>query len=191
MVVNTDCHHTPLQQCQHVEDLAPDNDTMKTRVTALSRSLVKVVPSITTPTVQFIHQSVQDFVVEKGLAVLTDTPRSADPKADPIDAVGIGYYQLFRIFIHYLAMDEVGRLTISDDDALRSEFPLVHYATKSWMLHAKKTRGERLLSNDLEFGRCVLLCDSRCGYAVLWIDILPNVPKQRRHGKPESLFHQG
>ncbi|KFA66966.1 hypothetical protein S40285_09524, partial [Stachybotrys chlorohalonatus IBT 40285] len=138
MVIYADCPHTSLQQCQNAENFAPDNEVMERRLKTLSRGLAEAVPSSNTRVVQFIHQSVKDFFIEKGLAILTES-KSAEPTASDAGVFGIAHYQLSRTCIRYLAMDEIGRSQTSDRKALVSEFPLLHYATTSWISHVRES----------------------------------------------------
>lgn len=66
---------------------------MKRRVQTLSRGLAEV--TLDTKVVQFIHQSVKDFFIQKGLSAL-------DKTAKPDFVVGIAHYRLFRTCIRYL-----------------------------------------------------------------------------------------
>ncbi|KAJ4237548.1 hypothetical protein NW757_013249 [Fusarium falciforme] len=93
---------------------------MKRRVQTLSRGLAEVTSPVRqglfgregpigSGRVQFIHQSVKDFFVEKGLSALDET-------AKPDFVVGIAYHRLSRTCIRYLAMEEIdseGRIPLS------------------------------------------------------------------------------
>jgi hypothetical protein len=78
---------------------------MKRRVQTLSRGLAEVTPPFGAQVVQFIHQSVKDFFVEKGLSALDSSLTSTDL------AIGTAQSRLSRICIRYLAMEEIGRST--------------------------------------------------------------------------------
>ncbi|EGU82782.1 hypothetical protein FOXB_06703 [Fusarium oxysporum f. sp. conglutinans Fo5176] len=89
MLVDADCPHWSLYECQAAGDYPSDHDGMKRRVQTLSRGLAEVTSpvhqgfsclegSISSERVQFIHQSVKDFFVEKGLSVL-DWPKWVMP----------------------------------------------------------------------------------------------------------------
>ena len=67
MVIDADCPHQSLQACRSAEDYVPDSGRMKRQTQTLSRGLAEITP---TQVVQFIHQSVKDFFVEKGLSAL-------------------------------------------------------------------------------------------------------------------------
>ncbi|KAF5257312.1 hypothetical protein FOXYS1_12164, partial [Fusarium oxysporum] len=99
MIIDGDCPHRSLYACQTVEDYPSDHDGMKRRVQTLSCGLAEVTSD--TKVVQFIHQSVKDFFVEKGLSALDGTAKT--------DFVGIAHHRLSRACIRYLAMEEIGR----------------------------------------------------------------------------------
>lgn len=92
MVVEADCPHQSLQECQSRKDYESDNDRMKRRVQTLSCSLAEVTRSSNTQVVQFIHQSVKDFFVEKDVLALASRLVSTD------EAIGIAHYRLSRTY---------------------------------------------------------------------------------------------
>ncbi|KAH6889845.1 hypothetical protein B0T10DRAFT_571989 [Thelonectria olida] len=102
MIVDADCPHKSLQQCQNAEDYTYDNEMMGWRVKALSCGLAETVTSSTIRVVQFIHQSVKDFV-EKGLSDLDAASQSAN------SVIGRAHYRLSRSCIRYLAMGEIAQ----------------------------------------------------------------------------------
>ncbi|KAH7370403.1 hypothetical protein BKA65DRAFT_522158 [Rhexocercosporidium sp. MPI-PUGE-AT-0058] len=127
------------------EGYADDNDMMERRVIAFSSGLAEVVPSSNARFVQFIHQSVKDFFVEKCLSALHASLKRTE--ADSV--VGIAHYRLSRTCIRYLAMKEIAQSTASDCDGLTSAFPLLHYATTSWIAHVKQSETRDDLQDDL------------------------------------------
>jgi len=67
-----------------------NNVMMERRLKTLSRGLAEAVPSSNTRVVQFIHQSVKDFFVEKGLSFLDSSPNSGEAKTFGADLEGWG-----------------------------------------------------------------------------------------------------
>ncbi|KAH7116583.1 hypothetical protein B0J13DRAFT_459072, partial [Dactylonectria estremocensis] len=143
MFVDADCPHQLLQECQSTQDFTSDNDKMKRRIQTLSCGLAEIVLSSDKETVQFIHQSVKDFFVEKGLFTLDSSLTSTDL------VVGVAHYRLSRACIRYLAMEEIGQSTFRFSDDLVSEFPLLHYATTSWVSHVKQGEERKVSQDDL------------------------------------------
>ncbi|KAH7008750.1 ankyrin repeat-containing domain protein [Ilyonectria destructans] len=140
MLVEADCPHRSLHECQTAGDSPSDHDGMKRRVQTLSRGLAEVTSDA--KVVQFIHQSVKDFFVEKGLSAL-------DESAKPDFVVGIAHHRLSRTCIRYLAMEEIGQLASYEHYRLRSKFPFLHYATTSWVAHTKQSDARRVPQEDL------------------------------------------
>ncbi|KAH8652944.1 hypothetical protein BGZ61DRAFT_575021 [Ilyonectria robusta] len=153
MIVDADCQHKSLLECKSMKDYISDSDRMKRRVQTLSRGLAEVTSD--TKVVQFIHQSVKDFFVEKGLSALGESV-----KTDFV--VGIAHHRLSRTCIRYLAMEEIGQLAshepyhlkskfpfIHYDPDLRSKFPFLHYATTSWVAHTKQSDARNVPQEDL------------------------------------------
>ncbi|KAH7218869.1 hypothetical protein DER44DRAFT_804898 [Fusarium oxysporum] len=140
MIVDGDCPHRSLYACQTVEDYPSDHDGMKRRVQTLSCGLAEVTSD--TKVAQFIHQSVKDFFVEKGLSALDETA-----KTDSV--VGIAHYRLSRTCIRYLAMEEIGQTASYESYRLRTVFPFLQYATTSWVAHVKQSDAEGIPQEDL------------------------------------------
>ncbi|KAF4338216.1 ankyrin repeat-containing protein [Fusarium beomiforme] len=140
MIVDADCQYKSLQECKNAKDYISDSGRMKRRVQTLSRGLAEVTSD--GKVVQFIHQSVKDFFVEKGLSALEE-----NAKTDLV--VGIAHHRLSRTCIRYLAMEEIGRSASHEPDRLRSKFPFLHYATTSWVAHTKQSDARSVPQEDL------------------------------------------
>ncbi|RYP66398.1 hypothetical protein DL771_007807 [Monosporascus sp. 5C6A] len=159
MVVDPDCSHKSLQQCQRAEDYACDCDEMKWRVIALTCGLAETVPSSKKQVVQFIHQSVKDFFLDKGLSALDNSLKPTETETTKTDlAVGIAHYRLSRTCIRYLAMEEIDQSMkeaqsankiFRDADYLKSEFPFLYYATTSWIAHVQQSEARNISQDDL------------------------------------------
>ncbi|PCD23153.1 hypothetical protein AU210_014676 [Fusarium oxysporum f. sp. radicis-cucumerinum] len=139
MAVDPDCTHKSLDECQRSDDFITDND-MDGRIKTLSCGLTEIVPSTNARVVQFIHQSVKDYFVERGLSLLYGT--------GPPDLVGTAHCRLSRSCIRYLRMVVLSQSgSLSKDD--KSRFPLLHYATTSWVSHVKLGEPAEVSPNDL------------------------------------------
>ncbi|KAL8407763.1 hypothetical protein RB594_006559 [Gaeumannomyces avenae] len=137
MAVDPDGAHKSLDECQKSDKFIAD-DKIDTRIKVLSRGLAEIVPSSNAQVVQFIHQSVKDFV-EKGRSALDSSATSADT------AIGMAHHRLSKICIRYLAMEEIGRSTSYGG----RDFPFLHYATTSWVAHAKHSDKKNVPQDDL------------------------------------------
>ncbi|EXL65836.1 hypothetical protein FOPG_17959 [Fusarium oxysporum f. sp. conglutinans race 2 54008] len=140
MIVDADCPCKSLQECKNAKDYISDSGRMKRRVQTLSRGLVEVTSDA--KVVQFIHQSVKDFFIEKGLSALDET-------TNPDFIVEIAHHRLSRTCIRYLAMEEIGRSASHEPSRLKSEFPFLHYATTSWVAHTKQSDARSVPQEDL------------------------------------------
>ncbi|KAK3943250.1 hypothetical protein QBC46DRAFT_361980 [Diplogelasinospora grovesii] len=150
LAVDADCLYKSLQQCRDAEDYISDCDIMERRLKTLSHGLAEAVPSSRGRVVQFIHPSVRDFCVQKGLSALSSNLNEAE-----VDLVGIAHYRLSRTCVRYLAMEEIGQSLTNDPNdliaryRLMSRFPLLHYATTSWVLHVKHSEERKVSQDDL------------------------------------------
>ncbi|KAM6527505.1 hypothetical protein FSOLCH5_003571 [Fusarium solani] len=141
MAVDSECTHKSLDESQRSDDFITD-DKIDRRITSLSCGLAEIVQSGNAHVVQFIHQSVKEYFVEKGLSAL-------DKSANPDPVVGIAHHRLSRTCIRYLAMEEIGGLASREPYRLKSSFPFLHYATTSWVAHTKRSDARSIPQEDL------------------------------------------
>lgn len=148
-----DARFPSLQECQKSEDYIPNSERMNQQVIKLSRGLAEVTrrsdtraystlrydtkgsdtERLSSPVVQFIHQSVKDFFINEGLVVLDNMSASAD------ESIGMAQLELLKTCICYLNMEEIGRSESDESDKLKAKFPFLHYATTSWVLHSQRS----------------------------------------------------
>ncbi|KAH6987086.1 hypothetical protein EDB80DRAFT_623780, partial [Ilyonectria destructans] len=133
MAMDPDHPHKSKQQCQESENYASDNKTMERRIKTLSCGLVETVCSFdwlnsNSSTVQFIHQSVKDYFIKKGLSTLAALGGSVVSSSL---AVARAHYSLSRTCICYFEMEEIAGWLGFDEIHLEPEFPLLPYATTS------------------------------------------------------------
>ena len=132
MVIEADCPYRTLQACRSAKHYVSDSVRMKRQVQTLSRGLAEVSD---TQVVQFIHQSVKDFV-EKGLSAL-------DGNVTSTEAAIRAHFRFSKICIRYLTMEEIGRSTTYND------FTFLRYATTSWVAHAQQCDARSVSQADL------------------------------------------
>lgn len=128
---------------------------MQRRIGSLSGGLAEFVQTKTkdayrrpVTTVQFIHQSVQDFYMSRGLASAHGSPADA-PKAR---LIGEAHDRISRACIRYWAKDEVvsqATLASRNIDWMRATFPLLEYAVDSWAHHARESEQAGLPQDHL------------------------------------------
>ncbi|KAI4862015.1 hypothetical protein F4820DRAFT_39340 [Hypoxylon rubiginosum] len=141
MAVETNYPQRSLRECQKSRNYILSNDRMQRQVQTLSCGLAEV--SSGAQTVQFIHQSVKDFFIEGGLLILDNSSASTSV------AIGLAHFQLSRICIHFLAMEEIGQSTDNTRGKLESDFPFLYYATTFWVTHAKESDARDVPQEDL------------------------------------------
>ncbi|KAM0670874.1 hypothetical protein ACQRIU_001269 [Beauveria bassiana] len=180
LIVDPECSYQSLAECEGHDEF---DSEMATRVVYISRGLVETEPSASPSSsarhvVRFIHQTVPDFLLrEGGLASMLD-----DPTPTTADVARLAHYQLSRTCIQYLAMEEIAQSTVSDRGDLESAFPLLHYATTSWVAHTKQSDQHDLLR----------FFDWPSEHLVQrWVQIYRKIDKYSVHCPPEgiSLLH--
>ena len=103
IAVDADTPHKSLSQCRNSPAYAHTNEEMECRLKDLCRGLAEVKQYENERVVQFIHQSVNDFLVQEGLQVLDSCLESTDT------VIGRAHFRLSRSCIKYISMEEVGR----------------------------------------------------------------------------------
>lgn len=153
MSIDTDRRYKSLQAYKSSENYISDDGWMERRVQTLSCGLAELASD--TKSIQFIHQSVKDFFVEKGLKALDSSSTSTD------SAIGAAQYRLSRTYLQYLAIEEIGQSrsylhalameepTTAARDDIMSEFPFLRYATTSWATITKEGNGRGVSQEDI------------------------------------------
>ncbi|KAL7814025.1 ankyrin repeat-containing domain protein [Trichoderma gracile] len=143
LAIDADCPHKYLKECGSTEDYGSDED-MERRVIALSCGLAESVTSTSqTPIVQFIHQSVKDFFVDKGLLVLDSSSVTVD------EAIGRAHFSLSRTCIRYCLMEEIARFKSVNGREWEAQFPFITYAATAWTTHAHQSDRLGISQEDL------------------------------------------
>jgi ankyrin repeat protein len=94
--------------------------------------------------VQFIHQSVNDFLLKDGFRLLNQSSAG--------NAIGQGHDRLAKSCINYLKLGEVERAASSsslDESSLEADLPFLRYSTESWSLHAEKAESWNISQSGL------------------------------------------
>ena len=150
LAVTADTSYKSIQQCQSSESYVETDEDMKLRICDLSTGLAEVLENNGTSIVQFIHQSVKDFLLEKGLQILDKSFAGA--------VAGGGHFWISRSCVKLFHMEEVQSLALSLDhmnlsrlDEVENQdyFPLLNYSVKFWPLHAAEVEGANIPQDDL------------------------------------------
>lgn len=138
MVVDSEYSDEPasLEHYKNTEDFATNCDMMEKKVKALSCGLAEAVPS--SRVVQFIHQSVKDFFIREGFAILHKSQKTTGTEANEADLECTAHYQLSTTCIRYFSAEEIRQSTLYGD-ALTDAFPLLRYAAKHWTAHVQQS----------------------------------------------------
>lgn len=141
LAVNADTSHTSIHQCRSSELYVETDEDMERRVCDLSKGLAEILKNDGKPIVLLIHQSVEDFLLEKGFEILE--------KSSAGTVVGRAHLWLSRSCIKYFFMEEVQSFANSFREAIDTQpgapevkedpyFDILRYSVKFWFLHAKE-----------------------------------------------------
>ncbi|KAL6796140.1 hypothetical protein GGI42DRAFT_95189 [Trichoderma sp. SZMC 28013] len=128
--------YSSLNACQNSDAYVLDDNRMKKQIVKLSHGLAEVT-SGPDPIVQFIHQTVKDFFIDKGLSKLIK--EIVGDSISPDTAIGMSHLELSKTCIQYLAMEEIRQSTSYEETKLSSDFPFLNYAILQWVAHLKES----------------------------------------------------
>ena len=154
------------------------DEAMERQVCDLSRGLAEVVQHGRLRVVQFVHQTVIEFLIGEGFQLLDRSQRTAT--ADTF--AGRSHFRISDVCIRYLASVALPPYvypSIMIHEYLDLNFPLLGYSVVYWIEHAQKCEGENLSSSSLlsYFDRSSLLQSwhsmcmnyaSRIGWELSW-----------------------
>ena len=141
MAIRADSSYASIDECRRSQDFPKSNEEMEKQVIHLSSGLAEVRHHGGTHMVQFIHQTVGDFLLDSGLQILEGI--SADR------ALGSGHFWLSRSCVRYLAMKELENLLIGSGEQIYRQFPFLQYSTLFWIRHVKEVERHRLPQHDV------------------------------------------
>ena len=147
------CDSSSSTRCEDVNSFVESDNRMEKQVTSLSGGLAEVQHQESGTTVQFIHQSVNDYLLSSGLTFLISVTKrvgtrgSAQPDSSCTgSAIGKSQHRLVKACINYLKLEEVLQApNIAGIYVLQQQLPFVRYATEFWFLHAKKAESHGVL----------------------------------------------
>ena len=182
MVVDITNNFTSLEECRVSVDFAETDEQMKRMVNSLSGGLAETVEYPGRRIVQFIHQSVKDYLIERGLQKLDPCffdnvnhylSKSGLPSLDPSlsdNLVGLAHFRISRSCVKSVAFEQIW------EDAKGIGFPTLQYS-ENWASHAEAVEKQRIPQADL-----LSLCRWPSGHAIPSWGIatdLSNEPKGR------------
>ncbi|CAG7956104.1 unnamed protein product [Penicillium salamii] len=138
------------QKWESIDGFIESDKRMKGRIKALSGGLAEVILSEdASETVQVVHQSVNDFLREKGLAALNDRITTSSEVLQTEEILSRCQANIYRSCLVYLALQCVRGDIPSDPkeakQGLKENHPLLDYATVNLFIHAEKAAHSRVL----------------------------------------------
>jgi ankyrin repeat protein len=151
-------------------------------VNSLSGGLAEVKRHDKEDIVQFIHQSVNDFLLSTGLEFLVSKTADIPPGQDTQEIikvptnliVGQGQDRLSRSCVNYLRLAEINwKKIVPDIGPKQLRLPFIEYAAKFWFVHAGKAEQNGISQEYLveQFGSTGQLFEK-------WMKICPIVDKK-------------
>jgi ankyrin repeat protein len=164
------------------EDFVENDERMKKLITSLSGGLVEVIyfheeHEVELENIQFIHQSINDFIRSGGIAtgLTTSTGSSLDLTGTDSSFLGQSHDRLCRSCVNYLAV-----ANNNDQGSDMTERPFAEYALHYWFKHAGEAEANGVLQTDL--------VKKFVTFSALWTNWRP-VLSSRRRPIPGGLLH--
>ena len=195
MTVDDDILHCSINEPQESELYIKNDEAMIERICNLSQGLVEI-PKYTSflygeeniwyDNVQVIHQTVYDFLVERGLNLLYES-QNKDLVGGTL--IGWSHFRLSRSYIQYLSLSKVHNLGLKlDADRLfdsnllideinqiaNDRYQFLIYATEFWCQHAEFVERENISQDDLLL-YFVFNSESSTSFFISWINIFGNL----------------
>ena len=153
LAVGADTPHKSLRECQSSELYIDQNEDMERIVCDLSKGLAEVVENDSERVVQFVHQSVKDFLLERGGFQILD-------HASEGTVVGRGHFWLSRSCVKYFLMEEVRDFATFNPgpfhshgfeiwDGVEHEIPMLNYLKAYFLLHVLEVDLANMAQDDL------------------------------------------
>ena len=152
MIVDADIRCTTLSECKEVYDYIETDEQMQKRIHSLSGGLVESKkigfvwnrPSDSRSVVQFIHQSVSDYLIQSGGLQLID-----DSAVNTLS--GRAHFRLSRSCLKYIALMDSRDIDAFDWSPYHNPdaYPLGRYASQFWIVHAEIAEKEHCSQADL------------------------------------------
>ena len=145
LAINPDIPQISIHQCLHAGFRMDTDEDIEKVIKHLSKGLAEVQEHESKLIVQFIHQSVQDFLLETGLQVLDHSIAG--------NVIGHGHLWISRLCIEYLFMREVQTADSLGDSTSQMEksdsLGLFRYSLTHWLSHIQKLEDANMSQDDL------------------------------------------
>ena len=147
--------HTSLKESRTSGQYAETDEDMEKRVISLSQGLVEVETHGSERIVQFVHQSVMDFLLQQGFHLLFEQLPDEPLKGS---IIARGHFLISRACIKYISMDEVSAFRLPAKDCgpqlhrlkkHSAKFRLIVYAVQNWIAHVEIVEQENIVQDDL------------------------------------------
>ncbi|KAI9043131.1 uncharacterized protein KD926_004314 [Aspergillus affinis] len=134
-------------RCNETSTFVTSDELMKLRIRAWSGGLIEAIidQKSTTETVQVIHQSVNDFIVDKGLVVLSGLHDGEQKRCQLEGRQWNSTFMMkhsqgviYRSCLNYLATEDVQVTSDDNKERLLQRWPFLNYATIQIFMHARK-----------------------------------------------------
>ena len=155
IVTTPDMKETSIEEIHKSKDFRQDQDEMSRAIHHLSAGLAETFRSSLifggpyVKRVQLIHGSVHEFLLSRGFKELEDSTEGSCSDYWTEDTISSGHFYLSRSCIRYLSMEERRVWTSEAQNESLLSFPLLKYATASWLFHTEQVERAKRSQEDV------------------------------------------
>ncbi|KAM0804483.1 hypothetical protein BDR22DRAFT_794157, partial [Usnea florida] len=142
LVVSADTTYKTLRECRKSEFYVDTDEDMERIVCDLSKGLAEVIENGSKRIAQFVHQSVKDFLLERGGFQILDY-------ASEGTVVGRGHFWLSRSCVKYFLMEEVRGFYTSPPEKEFNKWPMLKYSVRYLIRHVDEVDLAGMSQDDL------------------------------------------
>ncbi len=135
--------HASLKKSRTFGQYAETDEEMARRVLSLSQGLLEVEKHGSKRIVQFVHQSVMDFLLQDGFRIFYEQLPGDHLKGN---VIARGHFLISRACIKYITMEDLEKVMSTKH---YERFALIAYAFENWIAHAQIVEQQNVLQDDL------------------------------------------
>lgn len=128
------------KKCEESERFVESDARMQKLTKSLSGGLAEVVGGGEGKTVQLFHSTVNEYLRDHGLQLLSSlvvSHQSVEGHATRA-SIGASHYRLSQSCFNYLKLEDFFQRATEDFQRAWTDLPFARYATKNWLIHAER-----------------------------------------------------
>ncbi|KAH0847329.1 hypothetical protein AYO21_03759 [Fonsecaea monophora] len=138
---------TTIASWENLDTFTETDGQMEILIKALSGGLVEIVNGDNI--IQCIHQSVKDYLLQRGLQDLEHSISEDQSSSRLEETLAKAHELIFKCCMHYILTDEILQFPVDEGQSPARQYPLIQYSVARWPSHLKKADLDGRLQRDL------------------------------------------